>query len=147
MNNYLSAVFCDDIRQEMGSKLSLIGVYNGQMYVPEFPVTIPKLCLVTTLVTPAAKVPKSIKFRVLKDSEPLVDLDATPEYLQQLANAREPGAPQPKRTERVNTSQAQVFLTSLVIEKPSVLRVVAVTDAGEVGSVGLQVQLAPDALV
>ena len=145
MNSFLSTIYCDDVRHELGGKLSLIGVYNGQLYVQEFPVTIPKLCFVTALVTPAAKVPKNIKFRVLKDSEPLVDLDATPEYLQQLANAREPAAPQPKGTERVNTSQAEVCLTALVIEKPTVLRVVAVTDTGEVRSVGLQIQLPPDA--
>lgn len=145
MSHFLSTIFCDDIRHEVGNKLSLIGVYNGQMYVQQFPVTIPKLCLVAMLVTPAARVPKNIKIRVLKDSEPLVELDATPEYLQQLVNAREPTAPRPKGTERVNTSQAQVCLNSLVIERPTVLRVVAITDVGEVRSVGLQVQLPPDA--
>jgi hypothetical protein len=39
-------IFCDDIRQEIGNKLSFIGIYTGlmQIHVP-FPVTLPRLCI------------------------------------------------------------------------------------------------------
>src|SRR5271165_3565530 len=35
-------IFCDDIRAEVDGKVSFIGSYNGLMYVPSFPVTVPK---------------------------------------------------------------------------------------------------------
>lgn len=50
-NRSLTATFCDDIRHEIGSKVSLIGCYAGDMIVPVFPITLPKLCIHFTLTT------------------------------------------------------------------------------------------------
>jgi hypothetical protein len=38
------AIICDDIRQEIGHKLTFVGVYQEQIIVPAFPFTFPKLC-------------------------------------------------------------------------------------------------------
>src|SRR5262249_39756655 len=39
-------IFCDDIRIEVGGKLTYVGVYTGRMFVHgSFPVTVPKLAL------------------------------------------------------------------------------------------------------
>jgi hypothetical protein len=38
------AIICDDIRQEIGNKLTFVGVYQDQIIVPAFPYTFPKLC-------------------------------------------------------------------------------------------------------
>jgi hypothetical protein len=41
---YGVTIFCDDIRQEMGGKTSLIGCYGANMVVPvPFPLVLPKL--------------------------------------------------------------------------------------------------------
>ena len=50
MKPLLSTIYCDDIRQEVGGKLSLMGVYNNVMYVQQFPVTLPKFWVVATFV-------------------------------------------------------------------------------------------------
>ena len=39
------SIICDDIRQEIGNKLTLVGTYNGLIIVPKLPYTIPKLCI------------------------------------------------------------------------------------------------------
>lgn len=46
MNCNLScaSIFCDDIRHEINGKMSLMGVYGDIMYVPDFPITISKIC-------------------------------------------------------------------------------------------------------
>lgn len=44
MNIGLYSLFCDDIRQELGDKVSLIGIYGSHMYVHGFPARLPKLC-------------------------------------------------------------------------------------------------------
>jgi hypothetical protein len=49
---YGYCIFCDDIRTELGEKLSFMGVYNGVLLLPEFPYTLPKLCAQINLVTP-----------------------------------------------------------------------------------------------
>jgi hypothetical protein len=57
---YGYCIFCDDIRTELGEKLSFMGVYNGILFLPEFPYTLPKLCAHINLVTPASEPYKSI---------------------------------------------------------------------------------------
>lgn len=48
----LHALWCDDIRQEIGNKPSFMGVYTGALVVPQLPVTLPKLCVWLTLSAP-----------------------------------------------------------------------------------------------
>jgi len=43
--NKFSTLLCDDIRQEMGGKLSFIGVYSKDIIFREIPTIYPKLCL------------------------------------------------------------------------------------------------------
>lgn len=48
------SIFCDDIRNEVGGKLSFIGCYNAVMFVTDvFPFTLPKFCIHLHVVTPA----------------------------------------------------------------------------------------------
>jgi len=140
MQPFLSTIYCDDVRQEVGGKLSLIGVYKDVMYVQQFPVTLPKLWVVATFVVSKDEPPKSLKFRVFRDNEPLADLDATPEHLQQLANAREPVVSLPDGSRRVISTQTQVCFAPLPFDAPCVLRVAAITEKGETRGLSLQVQ-------
>lgn len=56
---YGHSIFCDDIRNEIGGKLSFIGCYNSVMFIPsEFPFTLPKFCIHFHILSPA-----SIPFR------------------------------------------------------------------------------------
>lgn len=48
----LHALWCDDIRQEVGNKPSFMGVYTGALVVPQLPLTLPKLCVWLTLSAP-----------------------------------------------------------------------------------------------
>jgi hypothetical protein len=141
MTRFLSTIFCDDVRQEIGGKLSLIGVYNGVMYVPQFPATLSKLWVMATFSMPHDEPPKSLKIRVLKNTEPLADLDATPDHLYALANARDPVVPMSDSIQRVITSSMHVCFSPLVLDSPCILRVVAITEKGEVPGLGLQIQM------
>ena len=143
MTPFLSTVYCDDIRQEVGGKLSLMGVYNGVMYVPQFPATLPKLWILATYVVSRDDSPKSLKMRVFKNNEPMADLDALPDYLAELANSRDSGVPLPEGSQRVISSHAHVCFSPLVLEGPCTLRIAAFVDKDEVRGVGLQVQLQP----
>lgn len=143
MTPFLSTVYCDDIRQEVGGKLSLIGIYNTVMYVQQFPVTLPKLWIMATYVVSRDEPPKNLKIRVLKNTEPLADLDATPDHLQELANQSAPIVPMPEGSERVISAQSHVCFSPFLLDGPCVLRVVAITEKGEVPGLGLQIQQAP----
>lgn len=42
---YKCVLFCEDIRQEVGGRVSLMGVLGSKLLVQSFPLTFPKLCL------------------------------------------------------------------------------------------------------
>lgn len=62
----LRAIYCDDIRNELGGKLSFMGVYSSDMILPSFPATLSKICAYITLTVPLNTPPKkSIAIRLL----------------------------------------------------------------------------------
>lgn len=38
-------IICDDIRQEIGNKISLMGLYDDAVVVKRFPARLPKICI------------------------------------------------------------------------------------------------------
>jgi hypothetical protein len=54
MKRHGYSIFCDDIRNEVGGKLSFIGCYNAVMFVPsQFPCLLPKFCVHFFMLSPA----------------------------------------------------------------------------------------------
>lgn len=73
------ATFCDDIRQEVGNKLSYMGVYGPDLIVPSFPATLPKLCCVFNLRIPFEQSPKKkIAFRLQREDDVIFEAEITP---------------------------------------------------------------------
>ncbi|RAX37412.1 DUF6941 family protein [Rhizobium tropici] len=66
---YGYCIFCDDIRTEVGEKLSFIGVYSGVLMLPEFPISLAKFCVHVNLVTLAAQPYRSIVLRCVAPGE------------------------------------------------------------------------------
>lgn len=77
---YGYCIFCDDIRTELGEKLSFMGVYNGILFLPEFPYTLPKLCAHINLVTPADQPYKSIVVECFAPGEETPLMRGKPRY-------------------------------------------------------------------
>lgn len=47
-----SCIFCDDIRQEVGGKMSYMGAYYGALFAPSFPFTVSKFAIAVTFFEP-----------------------------------------------------------------------------------------------
>ena len=74
-NRFMSTILCDDVRKEEGNKLSYMGIYGSSIVFPSLPWTVPKLCFVMSLATPAdQEPPKTLAFRVLKDDDLLAEI-------------------------------------------------------------------------
>jgi hypothetical protein len=80
------AQFCDDVRQEIGNKFSLMGCYGTDLYVPSFPITLPKLCAFVHVRTPRDLPFERLALRLVRGDEVLSELIANPARL----NAGEP---------------------------------------------------------
>lgn len=54
MNRYAHVDYCDDIRQEVGGKITLVGIYTGKCLLQSIPGVLPKLCLSLSMAAPKA---------------------------------------------------------------------------------------------
>ena len=65
------AIFCDDIRMEVGNKLTFVGCYFGVMFLnSDFPATIPRLCVSLEYSQEHDKVILPIKFVIFLPGDP-----------------------------------------------------------------------------
>jgi hypothetical protein len=49
ISNKITAILCDDVRQEVGNKSSLMGIYDKDIFFTDLPALLPKLCLYVRL--------------------------------------------------------------------------------------------------
>ena len=66
-------IFCDDIRQEVGGKTSLIGIYHGDMIFPfakpiDNPILYPKFAAFISVISDPNDNPDFIKLKVIEES-------------------------------------------------------------------------------
>jgi hypothetical protein len=134
-------VYCDDIRHEISNKQSFIGVYASIMYVPHFPITLPRLCIAVNVVTRSANPFKRLNFKILMDDSVLVE--APLDEAQVLA----PQKAAPNTTEAdndiLNMFGARFELSPLQVNAPTKIRVRIETEDEELKGNALSIALAP----
>jgi hypothetical protein len=136
----VSAVYCDDIRNEVGGKLSLMGVYHNEMLFPTFPAVAPKLGVRIVLKFPFANMPKeSLSIELFKDD----DLIGNMTFDQKgLAAIPAPAADLERPAEDLNLSMQVMFMfTPFQVDAPCKMRLLAFLDGVEVKGNGLRIRL------
>ena len=122
-------IFCDDIRFEDGGKISLIGVYQGKMYVhADFPVTLPKFGILVRFHERLGSRSDSLVFKVFmpgdRDESPTIAGEVPMEELRkQVVTAPAEEGDEP----RFNIVQANFLLSPLIIKEPGAIKVRAVS--------------------
>lgn len=136
-DRFVTAIFCDDIRQEIGNKLSYMGCYQGELFVPMAPIALPKLCVFASVWTSKEKPFKSLTIRVVQDDKTeLARIEIPEEGIKEASQI----------TDKTSTQKA--FSTAIVfapfaIEKPTMLRLMATTEEGEIAGPRLLIKVAP----
>jgi len=94
LGRHLSVIYADDLRQEVDGKITIVGMYQAQMLVPVFPISLPKLAVLMTAVTPADQPFGKLTLQLMKDDEVLqsLDLDLTGQGVVSLAQDQEGAA-------------------------------------------------------
>lgn len=64
---YVHTIWCDDIRQEIGNKPSLMGVFTGGILLPAVPGALSRLGVYTWVVSPIDKPIESLQLQVIRD--------------------------------------------------------------------------------
>jgi hypothetical protein len=64
-------VFCDDIRNEVGGKVTYVGAYLSNLLVhSEYPVTLPKFCFAITIYEPHDDLADKAELKIYLPSDP-----------------------------------------------------------------------------
>jgi hypothetical protein len=134
---YLSAIYCDDIRNEVGGKMSYMGVYNNDLLVASFPVSIPKFSVHATLTLPLGTVPESVRVYFMSGEETLTQVDVTRDQIVVPLNPDSDLLPDERKL-------ALNFIFSfapLLISKQTRLRLKATVDGSEYKGNSLKIRL------
>lgn len=132
------AQFCDDIRYEVGNKVTLVGLYNGTLFLQEFPALIPRFGINLLVDSPLEEPVSTVVVRVEKGDEIIlqtafdVPRQANQENLQI-------GHDQPTR----RTFAMQMTLPPITITSPCMLRVMVVLDGVECVAGKLRIAATP----
>lgn len=138
MDRVVSTIFCDDIRLEVGNKISLIGTYQGFLYVSHFPTILPKLCVLVTIRTPIHTLLKNVSVRILKGDQVLAELPIDKAIFE---NESPPALPDDPKNHLQIFSTPIVF-TPFVVDGPTILRVRVDADGEELKGPGLIIEKA-----
>ena len=83
-SRFMVAVVCDDIRPEVGNKVSFMGIYGQELVVPSFPATLPKLCAAVYVRTLTSDPFRRLTVRVQKDDTELGQIEIPQAQLEAL---------------------------------------------------------------
>lgn len=134
-----SSVFCDDIREEVGGKASLIGVYMGGMLVHSpFPAAIPRFGIAISLWQRHAKFVPNVELRIYLPG----DDDDKPSII---SHAEAGGGTVPEASEENSylVMRANLTMTNLVLKRAGKIKVRALINGTLIPLGSLPVSLAP----
>lgn len=143
MNRKFDCIFADDIRNEIGGKHSIIGIYNSVLSLETAQSLIPKLAISLNCHTDFDHPFKQIFVLVMLDDSVISQNELPPEFLEKSFNESkklllESGI---SLDSRFYKATVNIHLNPLVIKQPSRLNVVVIADGEEnkVGSLLLRV--------
>jgi hypothetical protein len=126
-NSWGSSLFCDDIRQEIAGKVSLIGVYGSDMILPvDFPATAAKLCVHITYVEVTNEFQGNLSLKISMKTNDSDNLIHTEEIARQdIISTLHPNAQLliGEDGERVNILRFHVVFTPLPIPEECFIKV------------------------
>lgn len=145
---YLEVIYCDDVRQEVGNKQSLMGVYPGDLYLEALPAVLPKLCIVATLVIPAAECFESLRIKAMQGEHYLFasgDIPPPDDEVSPGALSADDGLDKDAMDNREDEDpmlrlSLVLVLSPFQVDEETLLRVVAELDGVPVSSRGLRIR-------
>lgn len=137
----INAIYCDDVRQEIGGKISLMGIYGTDMVFPSFPAALHKIHAHVTLKFPYGKQPKhSLIVRLLMDDTSLSEL-AVDEHTLQNAPVPPPDPDIPD-DDRFLLMTIVLIVAPFEVAAPGRLKLRALVDGDEFKGNSLRIRLA-----
>ena len=143
MNRYAYAVFCDDIRQEINGKITMVGIYTDRLLVSSVPTVLPKLCLALSIATDKEKMFEEISVTGTFGRDEVFKMELHKEQIQNIVAQ----APKSETPAKFFTVQLNAILTPFQLERTGKLVLTVMADGEELECGGLEISLAPPGTV
>ena len=141
MSRFAIAIYCDDIRHEVGNKLSFLGVYSQNMFVPSFPARLPKLCVAVWARTPESNPFKRLALKLYSNESVLMDQELPTVAWDEVPDPP-PSVPLPgEDVESMHTVHFAIQLAPFNLDAAAILRLRVDTGNGVLKAGGLNIQL------
>lgn len=137
-SRHVEVVYCDDIREEIGNKVSYMGIYTQDLFVPTSPMILPKLCIAVSVVTGSDDPFKEMEVRVLKGNDRTELLTTGPILIPDAPRDADGG-------NGILAMQLAFVLSPFEIDGETVLRIQARTEREELKGRALRIRIAPPA--
>ena len=134
ITRHLEVIFCDDIREEVGNKISFMGVYSADLTVPVLPIVLNKLCIVVRAITNNSDPFESLNVSVLQGDDSAELINTGPIAL--------PVVNPDSKESSLQVVQLTFMLTPFQIDKETTIRVVATTEREELSGANLRIHVA-----
>lgn len=135
---HLEVIYCDDIREEVGNKLSYMGVYSGELTVPNAPVLLAKFCIAVKVTTDIGDPFEALEVRVVKvkNNDETELLSTGPITLPAELAGIDNGSAH-------LVVQMNFMLTPFQIDEETTLRIKAITEREELRGMALRIRIVP----
>jgi hypothetical protein len=137
------SLFGDDMRVEVGGKMSLMGLYQADMFFPDnapYPVNIPRFCILIMYYEIIGAIEDDVTFKVTfgPENQVVAELPVLRKDLRDLTNAIQPNEADatPEDKERIFHSRIPIMLSPFAIPSKGRLRVRAHYSDGSVLKLG-----------
>lgn len=131
-------LFCDDIRLEVGNKVTIVGVYSSDMFLQEIPTFLPRLAVSIFAVTPFDQPVKVAQISVQRGDDVILQAESTIEQ----APAAPPSTEGHDAVTR-GTLAWHLPLPPMTIGSPCTLRAVVNLDGVEYIAAKLRIGVTP----
>ncbi len=135
---FLIIQYCDDVRQEIGNKYSLIGCYGDDLLLERFPALLPKFCAQVKATTPRDTPFQKLVVRAFMNDTQIGELEIPTAALIQAMDV--------VRREDLQVLTYNVFMTfsPLAIEEECLLRIEAESEAGALVGAPISIRIHPN---
>lgn len=128
----LMTQYCDDVRQEVGNKFSLMGCYTEELIVEKMPAVLQKLCAQVRASTPLDNLFTKFTLRARLNGDIIAELDIDPTQFP---------SPEDKKDAKRLTIMAFMVFSPLVITEACKLEIEAETEDGTIKANALSIRV------
>lgn len=139
-DRHVEVIYCDDIREEVGGKVSYMGIYQGDMYIPSLPTLLPKLCIAVNIVTSISNPFRKLSVKVEKGMEGEELLSTGDMDLSNLTTPRKDENEDPGNENAFLIMRMAFVLSPFQVEKPTILRILVETEHGTIRGRALRIK-------